>query len=108
MSLTRPHTLSFQLPGTPGGQDEDGLPTEGTPGLVIQYLCRFHSESSKVFKNQDSTEVAQVGSIRLDVVDHLPKVGEVVTVTDNRNGNELFTGPVRESYPAQRSSRLEV
>lgn len=108
MSLTRPHTLSFQLPGTPGGQDDDGLPTEGTPGLVIQYPCRFHLESSKVFKNQDSTEVAQIGTIRLDEVDLLPTPGQTVSVTANRNGAILFTGPVRESYPASLSSRLEV
>jgi hypothetical protein len=108
MGLFRPHTLSFQLPGTPGGQDDDGLPTEGTPGLVIQYPCRFHSESSKVFKNQDSTEVAQVGTIRLDVVDLLPTPGQTVSVTDGRNGMQLFAGPVREVYPASLSSRLEV
>lgn len=106
MELFRPHTLSFGTPGTPGGQDEDGFPTEGTPGVEVEYPCRFHVGGSKVFKNQDSTEVVQIGKVRLDAVEYLPSVGQTITVSE---GDYIhFSGVVRAVSKGETTSHLEV
>jgi hypothetical protein len=103
----RPHVLEWVTAGTPGGKDANGLPIADQPGSIIQTPCRFHQDSSKVYKNEDGTEVKQVGRIRLDAGISLPDVGIIVTVTDSK-GNVQFKGPVRERYEAQMSGRLEV
>lgn len=108
MLTRRPHILTYTTPGIPGGMDGNGFPLPDQPGAVVQVPCRFHQESSKVFKNEDSTETAQVGRIRLDPGAVVPKVGTVVTVTNLSNGAVQFKGPVRERYEAQLSGRLEV
>jgi hypothetical protein len=108
MKLFRPHTLSFTTGGTPPGQDADGLPTEGTPGVTVTMPCRFHLGGSKVFRNQDSTESLQIGRIRIDDGLELPSVGQEITVTDNRDSGVVFNGPVKQVYPASLSSRIEV
>ncbi|AMR34137.1 hypothetical protein A0256_23145 [Mucilaginibacter sp. PAMC 26640] len=103
----KPHTLTYRLPGIPGGIDASGFPLPDQPGELVQIPCRFHADSSKVFKNEDSTEVDQVGRIRLNPGDIVPAVGTIVTVT-NDTGEVQFTGPVRERYEAQLSGRVEV
>jgi hypothetical protein len=108
MLTFRPHILTYTLPGTPGGEDSQGLPLPDVPGIVVQIPCRFHADSSKVYKNEDSAEVAQVGRIRFDAGIAVPEVGTVVTVTNAATGVVQFHGPVRERYEAQLSGRLEV
>ncbi|MEO6522243.1 MAG: hypothetical protein ABIN91_11235 [Mucilaginibacter sp.] len=103
----KPHTLSYTTPGTPGGEDSNGFPLPDQPGTAVSVPCRFHADSSKVFKNEDSTEVNQIGRIRLDAGVTVPAVGAIVIVADHAGGIQ-FTGPVRERYEAQMSGRLEV
>lgn len=108
MFTTRPHILTYTTPGIPGGEDGNGFPLPDQPGDIVTVPCRFHQDSSKVFKNEDSTEVAQVGRIRLDAGVAVPIVGTVVTVTSTESGAVQFSGPVRERYEGQLSGRLEV
>lgn len=103
----RPHTLKYNAPGISQGDDEYGYPLPDLPCEVIIVPCRFHQDSSKVFKNEDSTETQQVGRIRLDSGVIIPQVGTDVTVT-NQDGIVQFKGPVRERYEGQMSGRLEV
>jgi len=102
----KPHTLTYTLPGTSGGQDANGFPLPDAEGQAVSVECRFHADSSKIYKNEDSTEVAQVGRIRLNAGVAVPAVGTIVTIT-NANGIQ-FEGPVRERYEGQMSGRLEV
>lgn len=109
MITLRPHILTYTTPGIPGGEDPvTGFPIPDQPGQTVQAPCRFHQDSSKVFKNEDSTEVAQIGRIRLDAGMVVPPVGTEVTVTSVASGEVQFKGPVRERYEAQMSGRLEV
>jgi hypothetical protein len=108
MITKRPHILTYTTAGITGGEDENGFPIEGTPGELVSVPCRFHQDSSKVFKNEDSTETAQVGRIRLDAGVAVPEVGTDVTVVNARSLAVQFKGKVRERYEAQMSGRLEV
>jgi hypothetical protein len=100
--------LFYTTAGTPGGEDANGLPLPDHPGNHVSVPCRFHADSSKVYKNEDSTEVSQVGLIMLEAGIDVPPVGTVVTVTDAISGETQFNGPVRERHVAQLSGRLEV
>ena len=107
MLQLKPHIMSYNTTGTPGGSDANGFPLPDVPGELVEVPCRFYAESSKVYKNEDSTEVAQVGRIRLDAGVSVPAVGTIVTVT-SAAGVVQFAGPVRERYEGQMSGRLEV
>lgn len=104
----RPHILTYSTPGTPGGEDANGFPLPDQPGTTVTIPCRFHADSSKVYKNEDSVEVSQVGRIRLDAGEVVPPVGTHVIVTNKVSGTVQFEGPVRERYEGQLSGRLEV
>ena len=109
MVTKRPHVLTYTTAGIPGGEDpETGLSMPDVPGVTVSVPCRFHAQGSKVYKNEDSTEVAQVGRIRLDAGVAVPKVGTHVEVKQVSTGEVQFSGPVRERYEAQMSGRLEV
>lgn len=108
MFKRRPHIMTYDLPGIPGGEDDNGYPLPDVPGQSVNVPCRFHQDSSKVFKNEDSTESVQVGRIRLDAGVVVPEVGTMVVVTNAESGKVQFSGPVRERYEAQMSGRLEV
>jgi hypothetical protein len=100
--------MSYTTTGQIGGSDANGFPLPDVPGEVVEVPCRFHAVSSKTYKNEDSTETAQVGRIRLDAGVVVPEVGTVVTVRSATSGTVQFHGPVRERYEAQLSGRLEV
>ncbi|RZM22428.1 MAG: hypothetical protein EOO88_29470 [Pedobacter sp.] len=107
--VKRPHLMTYTTAGIPGGEDpETGLPLPDQSGEVVEVPCRFHQESSKVYKNEDSTEVAQVGRIRFDAGITVPTVGTIVSVVNLLTGNVAFNGPIRERYEAQKSGRVEV
>lgn len=76
--------------------------SEPIPGELVQRKCRFHLGGTKVYKNQDSTDVNQVGTIRLDAGGLMPSVNDTVNVIGH------FTGKVREVYRGQLSWRIEV
>ena len=94
MVLDRKHTLTFNLPGTGGGEDPvTGLPLPEVPGEAVQVACRFHQNSTKVLKNEDSTESLQVGRIRVAIGSVMPKMWQNVVVTEGDLVH--FSGPVR-------------
>ncbi|NII81745.1 MULTISPECIES: hypothetical protein [unclassified Pedobacter] len=103
---TRPHVMTFVIPGAPGGQDPDtGYPLPDDPGQSIEVPCRFHLASNgamKTFKNEDSTIINQVGTIRVDAGQTIPEVNMIVNVEGH------FKGPVRAIYRGQLSHRIEV
>lgn len=102
----RPHVMKWVVPGAPGGSDpETGYPLPDQLGQTIEVSCRFHLSTNgaiKTFKNEDSTIVNQVGTIRLDVGQQLPEVNMIITVEGH------FKGPVRAVYRGQLSHRIEV
>jgi hypothetical protein len=101
--VTRPHILNWTTAGTAGGEDPTtGYPIEGIPGAPMEVPCRFHLGGIKVLKNQDNTEVAQVGTIRLDAAVELPQVGAQIEVPNH------YKGTVKDVYRGQLSSRIDV
>ncbi|WPU91796.1 hypothetical protein SNE25_20985 [Mucilaginibacter sabulilitoris] len=95
--------MNWVTAGTPGGIDENtGYPIEGQPGESRSLPCRFHLGGVKVFKNQDNTEVNQIGRIRLDAGVELPEVGAEITVPGQ------FSGKVMDVYRGQLSYRIDV
>lgn len=89
----RPHTLNWKTPDGESTIDPvTGYPVPGTPGLVKSVPCRFHLGGIKVFKNEDSTEVNQVGTIRVDIGSDMPEVGQIVDVPG------YFNGRIRAKY----------
>lgn len=105
MVSLRPHVLKWRTLDGASGETPEGYPIPGTPGEEKEVGCRFHLESSKVYKNEDSTEVAQVGQIRCDVGE-IPQVGQMVQVGEGDYVH--FSGIVREVFKGQLSHRLEV
>ena len=103
----RPHVLKWRTLDGPAGETPEGYPIPGTPGEDREIGCRFHLESSKVYKNEDSTEVTQVGQIRCDV-GIIPQVGQMIEVIDKTTNYIHFSGIVREVFKGQLSHRLEV
>ncbi|RQO79137.1 hypothetical protein DBR40_05300 [Pedobacter sp. KBW01] len=102
----RPHILKWIQPGTPGGTNpETGYPLPDQPGQAMEIPCRFHLATNgaiKTFKNEDSTIVNQVGTIRVDAGQELPQVDTIITVEGH------FIGPVRAIFRGQLSHRIEV
>lgn len=92
----RPHTLTFTTVGTSGGQDDNGFPLPDQSGATVQIPCRFVAGGTKVYKNEDSTEILQKGRIRIDAGLDAPIVGQEVTVTMGED--TLFKGPIMEAY----------
>jgi len=100
---TRPHIMTWIMPGTPGGTDpETGYPLPDEPGIALEVPCRFHLGGTNVFKNEDSTDVNQIGSIRIDAGQTLPLPGTHVEVLDH------FDGIVRAVYKGQLTHRIDV
>jgi len=106
----RPHVLKWRTADGEATQRPEGYPIPGAPGEEKQTPCRFHLGSNgatKTFKNEDSTEVLQVGTIRCDVGE-VPQVNQSVKVIDAYNGYVHFEGIIRAVYKGQLSHRLEV
>jgi hypothetical protein len=83
MVLERKHTLIFTLPGTGGGFDEvTGFPIPETLGPEVRVECRFHQNSTKVLKNEDSTESQQVGRIRVAIGALMPRQWQNIRVVE--------------------------
>lgn len=100
---TRPHVMLWVTNSQPGGVDNStGYPLPDIPGQAIETPCRFHLGGTKIFKNEDSSEVAQVGSIRLDAGNSLPVPGSKIEVVGH------FSGVVRSIYRGQISHRIDV
>ncbi|WP_231492208.1 hypothetical protein [Pedobacter sp. Leaf170] len=109
MLSLRPHTLKWTTAGGPPTEDPvTGYPIPGTPGEAKEIACRFHLESTKVYKNEDSTESRQIGQVRCDV-GTIPEVGQTIEVVNNQNPSIVhFSGVVRAVFHGQLSHRLEV
>jgi len=103
---TRPHIMTWVMPGTPGGKDPDtGYNLPDMPGQAMEVLCRFHLATNgaiKTFKNEDSTLINQVGTIRVDAGQTLPDIHTIINVVGH------FKGPVKAIYLGQLSHRIEV
>lgn len=105
---TRPHLMVWRTQDGEAGETPEGYPIPGNPGQDRQAPCRYHDSNggNKEFKNEDSTVVRQVGTIRCDVGE-IPTSGTIVTVFGD-DGNIVFKGPVRDVFKGQLSHRLEV
>jgi hypothetical protein len=95
--------MNWTTAGTAGGEDDTtGYPLPGTPGESVSVPCRFHLGGIRVFKNQDNSEVNQIGRIRVDVGSDMPLIGQRVDVPGQ------FNGVIRDIYRGQLSWRLDV
>lgn len=105
----RPHIMTWTPMGESTLQPGTGYEIPGIPGEPISVPCRFHLGGSKTFKNEDSTEINQIGRIRLDAGGNMPKVRQIITVVDATDDSIIhFTGPVMETYHGQETWRVEV
>jgi hypothetical protein len=108
----RPHIMIW-VPRNPS-TTEPGTGNEipGAPGEPIAVPCRFYLGGTKVWRNEDSSEVQQQGKIRLDVDSPLPKHGQEVTVMEAYDPLKPtvvhFTGKIMDSFKGQLTWRLDV
>ncbi|RZJ90973.1 MAG: hypothetical protein EOO20_06585 [Chryseobacterium sp.] len=98
----RPHSLKWRTLDGPAGETPEGYPIPGTPGQDVEQPCRFHPDRSKMLKNEDSTEILQVGKIRLSKGDAVPHLWAKVLVIDDA-GNEVYSGTVKNRFVGQLS-----
>ena len=93
MVAPRPHVLKW-IETTEASTDEDTGYT--IPGATIDHEipCRWHSGGTKVYRNEDSTQVMQKGRIRVDIGSPMPKVGQILEVVGHFTGvaMEVYTG----------------
>jgi hypothetical protein len=95
--------MNWVTAGVPTGEDPaTGYPLPQAPGEPRSVACRFHLGGTKVFRNEDSTEVNQIGRIRLDAGIELPEPGQIIEVVGQ------FKGKVQDVYRGQLSSRIDV
>ncbi|MCX3266543.1 hypothetical protein [Pedobacter agri] len=98
----RPHILKWRTLDGSAGETPEGYPIPGTPGEDVEQPCRFHPDRSKMLKNEDSTEILQVGKIRLSKGDAVPHLWANVLVIDDA-GNEVYSGTVKNRFVGQLS-----
>lgn len=106
----RPHTMFWRTPDGEATESPEGYPIPGTPGTEMQTPCRFHDSMGrgKVYRNEDSTETIQVGTIRIDPNVDLPEKGSMVRVVDE-DDRLIYEGTVKETpFRGVLSSRVEV
>jgi hypothetical protein len=95
--------MNWVTAGTPAGEDpETGYPIPAAPGEQKSVPCRFHLGGTKVFRNEDSNQINQIGKIRLDAGVDLPEVGQMIEVVGQ------FKGKVQDIYRGQLSYRIDV
>lgn len=111
VTMLRPHVMIWSTPAGEATFDPiTEYPIPGTPGSEQITPCRFHDSMGrgKVYKNEDSTESVQVGTIRLDAGVDLPSKGSMVVVKDE-DERVIYEGTVKEvPYRGTMSSRVEV
>jgi len=98
----RPHLMVWRIQDGEAGEDANGYPIPGIPGAVVEQECRYHPSSSKMLKNEDSTDILQTGKIRLsqgDSVPHLWASIHVVTLA----GDLVYSGVVKNRFVGQLS-----
>lgn len=86
----------------PEYNEETGEYSEGEAGVVVEIPCRFYPGGTKIFKNQDSMDVMQKGTIRFSVGEPMPRKNDEVEVVG------LFKGLVQETYSGRTTQRIEV
>lgn len=93
MVAPRPHILKWTETTEATEDPATGYPI---PGAEVYYEipCRWHSGGSKVYRNEDSTEVMQKGRIRVDLDSPMPQVGQLLEVVGHFSGTamEVYTG----------------
>lgn len=87
----RPHVLRWTETAEATEDPITGYPIPGTP-IMHEIPCRWHQDSSKLFNNEDSTEVRQKGRIRVDIGSPMPQVGQILEIVGH------FSGPAMEVY----------
>ncbi|RZK67654.1 MAG: hypothetical protein EOO95_02240 [Pedobacter sp.] len=102
MVSLRPHILKWRTLDAEAGETAEGYPIPGTRGEEVEQPCRFHPDRSKMLKNEDSTEILQVGKIRLSKGDAVPHLWASVLVHDEA-GNEVYSGTVKNRFVGQLS-----
>lgn len=98
----RPHLMVWRTPDGESGEDENGYPIPGIPGVVIEQDCRYHPSSAKMLKNEDSTDILQTGKIRLSKGDSVPHLWATIHVVD-LEGNSVYSGTVKNRFVGQLS-----
>lgn len=91
-----PHTITWTTPQGEATESPEGYPIPGTAGQTKTSPCRFHPQSNKMVKNEDSIESLQVGKIRFPLGAEIPHLYAKVLVT----GSE---GLVYEGYAKTRN-----
>jgi hypothetical protein len=91
MVSLRPHVLKWTETAEATIDEATGYQV---PGVEVHYEipCRWHQDSTKVYNNEDSTDVRQKGRIRVDIGSPMPKIGQMLEVVGH------FSGPAMEVY----------
>lgn len=109
--LQYPHTMSWTGEGTPASVDTDtGFPIPGVPGEVVSVKCRyenFNKTNRKEWTNEDGKTIAQIGTIFVPFGHEIPRKFKRVRIVD-RDGDEVFEGPILNVYKGQMNTTLAV
>lgn len=88
-----PHTITWTTLSGEATTDDNGYPVPGLPGEEIQSPCRYYPTSTKMLKNEDSTEVQQSCKIRFPKGAIIPHQFTSVVVKEGEV--ELYQGNVK-------------
>ena len=97
-----PHTITYNLEGTPSGIDPDtGLPTGGTEGEEVSIDCRYEPNvrQSYVIKEDDGQRIVFKGLVHMAKSSEKIPFGQSVIVTDS--DQEMASGNVVRSHKNQ-------
>lgn len=102
-------TLSWTLPGTPAGEDENGFPVPGTPGETVTAQARYENYTGRIkeWRASDSEVVEQRGTIYVKKGQPVPMKFETVTVIREGQG-VTFEGEALNVYQGQLNTTIAV
>lgn len=102
-------TLSWTLPGTPGGEDENGFPLPSIPGVTMTAKARYENYRGRVKEwiARDGETVVQKGTIYIKKGQPVPMKFEEVTVTREGEG-VTYKGEALNVYKGQLNTTIVV
>lgn len=104
-----PHIMNYQLPGTPGGwDDENGIPIPGTPGESISIQCRAEENvrENYTITGDDGNRIDYKFVVYFDKSDPLVEVGQEVEVF--KESHVLAKEVVKRFHPGQLHNRVWI
>jgi len=100
------------VPGTPAPVDPvTGCPVCGTTGCAVTGQCRYENfglTNRREWTGEDGKTIWQRGTVFVKFGEPVPKKFEEITVWDEVQEVEEFTGPVLNVYTGQLNTTIAV